>query len=189
MSHAATITLVGRVGTDPHLTPTATGDRTNLRVVATERRLDRNTQEWVDGDEFGVSVVCWRILATAVVATVRKGDPVVVTGRISTRRFVDNNGATQYYTEVKADTVGLDVGRVGNRITRKQPDVFPGGTPAAPEPAGREPAGSEATRAEPGPIGVGPGYADLPAEPDLDDDPWGLPDQEAGRSGELVTSG
>lgn len=184
MSHAATITLVGRVGTDPHLTPTATGDRTSLRVVATERRLDRNTQEWVDGDEFGVSVVCWRALATAVVATVRKGDPVVVTGRISTRRFVDNNGATQYYTEVKADTVGLDVGRVGNRIIRKQPDVFAGGASAGPGQAG-----SEATRADPGPIGAGPGYADLPAEPDLDDDPWGLPDQEAGRSGELVTSG
>ena len=195
MSHAATITLVGRVGTDPHLTPTATGDRTSLRVVATERRLDRNTQEWVDGDEFGVSVVCWRTLATAVVATVRKGDPVVVTGRISTRRFVDNNGATQYYTEVKADTVGLDVGKVGNRIMRRQPDAFGGTTGGPVQPGSGVPAaGPGSAGNQPGSAGNQPSYGDpadreLPAEPDLDDDPWGLADEEPGRAGELVGSG
>lgn len=189
MSHAASITLVGRVGTNPQLSSGATGDRVTFRVVATERRFDRLAQDWVDGDEFGVSVLCWRGLATSVLGVVRKGDPVVVTGRISTRRFADQQGVTQFFTEVKADTIGLDVGKVGNRIARKQPDGFGDGTR---ETGLEAPAGVPApTAVEPdgGFAGVEPGAVDLPPEPELDDDPWGLPDTESGRSGELVGSG
>ena len=51
--------------------------------------------------------------------TVRKGDPIIVTGRIATRRF-EKDGATQYFTEVKADFVGLDVARTGARFTRSR---------------------------------------------------------------------
>jgi len=189
MSHAASITLVGRVGTNPQLSSGATGDRVTFRVVATERRFDRAGQEWVDGDEFGVSVLCWRGLATAVLGVVRKGDPVVVTGRISTRRFPDQQGVTQFFTEVKADTIGLDVGKVGNRIARKQPDVFGDGTPDTPEVPIGGPAGDRGTGSG-DPSGREQGGAhDLPAEPDIDDDPWGLADEESGRAGELVGSG
>lgn len=178
MSHAASITLTGRVGTDPLLSSGVTGDRVTFRVVATERRFDRDGQEWVDGDEFGVRVICWRSLASAVVATVRKGDPVVVVGRIATRRF-EKDGTTQYFTEVKADTVGLDVARVGGRIARKQPDAF----------------GATAAQADGGPVEITSGrvpdlgHDDLPPEPEYDD-PWGPADDAlAARPGELVGSG
>lgn len=185
MSHAASITLVGRVGTNPQLSSGATGDRVTFRVVATERRFDRATQEWVDGDEFGVSVLCWRGLATAVLGVVRKGDPVVVTGRISTRRFVDKVGVTQFFTEVKADTVGMDVGKVGNRIARKQPDIYGDGAADNGDPtAAGQAAGDQRA------IGLDPSVGDLPAEPDLDDDPWGLSEAQSGQpAGELVGSG
>ena len=187
MSHAASVTLVGRVGSNPLLSSGATGDRVTFRVVTTERRFDRVGQEWVDGDEFGVSVLCWRGLATAVLGVVRKGDPVVVTGRISTRRFVDKVGVTQFFTEVKADTIGLDVGKVGNRVARKQPDVFADGTPDNPATVATLPAGEPGTAAAE-PALADPGYRELPAEPDLDDDPWGMADEEPGRAGELVGS-
>ena len=113
----ASVTLVGRAGSNPQLSFGATGDRVNFRVVATERRFDKAADDWVDGDEFGVTVICWKGLATAVLNTVRKGDPVIVAGRISTRRF-EKNGATAYFTEVKADFVGLDVSKAGSRFTR-----------------------------------------------------------------------
>jgi single-strand DNA-binding protein len=113
----ASVTIVGRAGTHPQLSVGPTGDRVSLRVVATERRFDRTAEDWVDGDEFGVTVVCWRTMATAVLNTVRKGDPIVVVGRIATRRF-ERDGATQYFTEVKADFIGLDVVKAGTRFTR-----------------------------------------------------------------------
>lgn len=114
---AASVTLVGRAGSHPQLSMGSTGDRVSLRVVATERRFDKTADDWVNGDEFGVTVVCWKTLATAVLNTVRKGDPVIVGGRIATRRF-EKDGVTQYFTEVKADFVGLDVAKAGNRFTR-----------------------------------------------------------------------
>ena len=118
---AASVTLVGRAGSHPQLSMGSTGDRVSLRVVATERRFDKTADDWVNGDEFGVTVVCWKTLATAVLNTVRKGDPVIVGGRIATRRF-EKDGVTQYFTEVKADFVGLDVAKAGNRFTRTTAD-------------------------------------------------------------------
>lgn len=196
MSHAASITLTGRVGTDLQLSSGLTGDRVTFRVVATERRFDRDGQGWVDGDEFGVRVICWRGLAAAVAATVRRGDPVVVVGRIATRRF-EKEGATQYFTEVKADTVGLDVARVGGRIARKQPDAF-GSASGLPDGNGHltGSAGHIGSGA-PGddPFGAhddlpeGQPHDDLPPEPDECDDPWGRLDEPEERPGELVGSG
>ena len=105
---AATVTIVGRAGTNPTVSASPKGDRVTFRVISTERRFDEARQDWVDGDEYGVSVVCWRGLASSVLTTVRKGDPIVVIGRISTRKY-EKNGGVEYFTDVKGDFVGLDV--------------------------------------------------------------------------------
>jgi len=94
---------------------------------------------------------------------VRKGDPIVVVGRIITRRF-ENNGATLYFTEVKADFVGLDVVRAGSRFTRNPIEPRPAGE--ASEPTGEVPAAHQGA-AEPG-----SGDPWQAAEPDTDRAPW-----------------
>ncbi|MET0864953.1 MAG: single-stranded DNA-binding protein [Nakamurella sp.] len=114
----ASVTIVGRAANNPQVTVGPTGERVNFRVIATERRFDKALDDFVDGDQFGVTVVCWKVLGNAVLNTVRKGDPVLVAGRIATRRF-EKNGITQYFTEVKADFVGMDVAKFGSRFTRK----------------------------------------------------------------------
>ncbi len=114
---ATTVTIVGRAGTNPQVSLGSTGDRVNFRVVSTDRRFDKAAGGWVDGDENWLTVVCWQGLAKAVMTTVRKGDPIVVIGRITTRRF-EKNGVTQYFTDVRADLVGLDTARLGSRFTR-----------------------------------------------------------------------
>jgi single-strand DNA-binding protein len=132
----ASVTIVGRAGTHPQLSVGLNGDRVSFRVVATERRFDRAADDWVDGDEFGVTVVCWRTMANAALNIVRKGDPVVILGRISTRRF-ERDGVTQYFTEVKADFIGLDVAKAGTRFTRNpmepRPAEEPTGSPGGPD--------------------------------------------------------
>lgn len=192
MSHAATITLTGRAGTNPQVSNGSTGDRVNLRVVATERRFDRTTGEWTDGDEFGVTVICWRTLASAVLATVRKGDPVIVCGRIATRRF-ERDGMTQYFTEVKADSIGLDLARASGRFVRAAPDTMqsPPIAGATTDPAGIPvgAVGGTDPAADPA-IGPDSDLAEqLPQEPDDFDDPWGLRNESPNGAGELVPSG
>lgn len=160
---AATVTIVGRAATNPTVSASAKGDRVTFRVVSTERRYDEASQVWVDGDEYGVGVVCWRQLAKNVLATVRKGDPVVVIGRISTRKY-DKNGSTEYFTDVKGDLVGLDVAKLGTRFTRTVMD----GREAT------EPSTNASGASDVGPIGPGPDPVDPPTEP-LDDvfgAPW-----------------
>ena len=139
------ITIVGRAAGDPGGSDGT--DRVTVRVVSTERRFDETTGAWVDGDEFGVNVVCWRALGVGVLKTVRKGDPVVVVGRITTRRF-ERNGVTEYFTDVKADTVGFDLGRAKDRIRRNDTDSRPEpGADSAPGPgSGFDEAGAQPTR-------------------------------------------
>ncbi len=176
--NAASVTLVGRAAAHPQVSVGSTGDRVSFRVVATERYFDKASNDWVSGDEFGVTVVCWRTLGTAVLTTVRKGDPVIVSGRIATRRF-EKNGTTQYFTEVKADFVGLDVAKAGSRFTRNPMEHRESSEPST------VPTESERT-AELG--------ADRPlvepfesAEEDDYRAPWEAADDEpGGRNGELV---
>jgi len=134
---AATVTIVGRAGTNPTVSTSPKGDRVTFRVISTERRFDDARQDWVDGDEYGVGVVCWRGLASSVLTTVRKGDPIVVIGRISTRKY-EKNGAVDYFTDVKGDFVGLDVSKLGSRFTRttlESREQNDGGPLAAPDAA------------------------------------------------------
>ncbi len=167
---AATVTIVGRAVTAPTRSTTAAGDRVSFRVVSTERRYDQESKEWVNGDEFGVGVVCWRHLAGKVVDTIRVGDPIVVIGRISTRKY-DRNGATEYFTDVRADLVAVDVARMGNRLVRGPSTGEPAAAPdsaddgRAPGPEGAErPAGSS------GASGRGNGHGN-----DEDGDPTARP--------------
>lgn len=118
--NAAEVRLAGRVTAHPTVSVGEHGDRVSFRILSTERRFVAETREWVDGDQFGVTVVCWGQLATAVIGLVRKGDPVVVLGRISSRQFERSTGGTDYWTDIRADMVALDLGRGGaNRWMRR----------------------------------------------------------------------
>ncbi len=113
----AEVTMSGRAATNPAISG-GKGDRISFRAVSTERRFDEASGDWIDGDEFGVTVVCWRQLGASVLQLVRKGDPVVVVGKISTRKF-ERDGVVDYFTEVKADHVAFDVARAAGRIKRE----------------------------------------------------------------------
>jgi len=117
----AVLTMSGRAATNPAISG-GKGDRVSFRAVSTERRFDEASGDWIDGDEFGVTVVCWRQLGASVLQLLRKGDPVVVLGKISTRKF-ERDGVADYFTEVKADHVAFDVARSPGRIKREEVDV------------------------------------------------------------------
>jgi single-strand DNA-binding protein len=69
-----------------------------------ERRFDKAKREWVDGRHLTVRVKCWRRLALGVRSAVRKGDPVIVNGRLYTNDFDDRR--SRAVPEVEAVAVG-----------------------------------------------------------------------------------
>lgn len=103
----------------------------NFRVASNERRRDRATGEWTDGDRLYVSVTCWRRLAENVGASFVAGDPIIVHGRMYTRDY-EKNGARYWVTEMEGLAVGPDLTRCTASVIRAKRGAFAG----AEEPTG-----------------------------------------------------
>jgi single-strand DNA-binding protein len=111
------VTVVGNVVDDPRLRTTDTGvDVAGFRVASTARRWDRATSRWSDAGSLFLSVTCWRGLAGNAAASLRKGDPVVVTGRLFTRTY-EKDGQTRSTCELEAVAIGPDLAR-GTAVSR-----------------------------------------------------------------------
>jgi single-strand DNA-binding protein len=82
----------------------------NFRVASTARRFDKEAGHWADGDSLYLKVTCWRQLADNVDASLHKGDPVVVTGRVFTRPY-EREGQQRSSYEMEAVSVGHDLAR------------------------------------------------------------------------------
>ncbi len=89
----------------------------NFRVASNERRFDRATEGWVDGDTLYTPVSCWRKLAENVHASFVVGDPIVVHGRVYSRSY-DKEGQRHSVTEMEALAVGPDLTRCTAAVTR-----------------------------------------------------------------------
>ncbi len=106
------VTVVGNVLHVPELRRTASGALvTTFRIASTARRLDRETNRWVDARSLRLRVTCWRALAHNVKRSVTVGDPVVVTGRLFTRDWEDDTGVKRVSYELEAIAVGHDLSR------------------------------------------------------------------------------
>ena len=120
MFHDAPVYLAGYVATETKFRKVA-GDISSakLRVAYTARRRDRETGEWSDGPTSFVSVQCWRGLADNVRLCVRKGEPVLVMGRLQISRFEDGEGNPRTAVEIEATSIGHDaLGRMRPRGRR-----------------------------------------------------------------------
>jgi single-strand DNA-binding protein len=108
----ASIDLAGFVASEPSFKRLATGtSHAKLRVAYTERRLNRETGEWGDGPTSFVTVLCWRALADNVAMCLRKGEPVLVRGRLRVREYEGKDGSRGTETEIDASSVGHDLSR------------------------------------------------------------------------------
>ena len=112
------ITIVGNLVDEPRLRETKTGVAVaSFRIASTSRRFDREQERWVDQDSLFATVTCWRATAENVAASLHKGQPVIVTGRIYSREYkVDEVLRVSY--EVDADAVGHDLSRGQTQFTK-----------------------------------------------------------------------
>lgn len=134
-----TITVVGNLTEDPVLRHTTQGvELLTLRLASNSRRWDRDSGEWVDGESLFLRATCWRQLAQNAAESLRRGDPVVVSGRLYTRQF-EVEGERRSIMELEATAIGHDLARGVTSFRR----VARGGS-ASRESASRESAPPEA---------------------------------------------
>ena len=113
------ITVTGNVAGPPEFKITAGGlPVVNFRLGSAQRRLDRSTGTWVDDGTNWYNVSAFRGLAEHIAASVTKGEPLVVTGRLRLRPW-EAGGKKGVSIDIDADTVGHDL-RWGTTTYTKQ---------------------------------------------------------------------
>jgi single-strand DNA-binding protein len=127
------VTLTGYVGGEVETRATRAGVPVATFRVGTTPSIRRD-DAWADGPTTWTTVTCFRSLADHVAQSLKKGDPVIVSGRLRTQTWVDASGENRERLVVEAAQVGHDLSRgtaAFQRERRRQTDE----PPLAPEDA------------------------------------------------------
>jgi single-strand DNA-binding protein len=101
------ITVVGNLTGDPELRFTASGQAVATFTVASSVRvLDKQTNEWKDGDTVFMRCNVWRQYAENVAESLTKGTRVIATGRLKQRSYETREGEKRTVMELEVDDVG-----------------------------------------------------------------------------------
>lgn len=118
MSNETMVTLQGYVGGDVQLRRVGETCVANIRVACTPRRYQRRSDEWVDAETQWYTVSAWRALGEHCERSLRRGDPVIVHGRLNARTYVNKNNVEVTTFDVEALMVGHDLNRGVSQFIR-----------------------------------------------------------------------
>ena len=118
MAGETVITVVGNLTDDPELRFTPSGAAVaNFTVASTPRTLNKQTNEWEDGEAMFLRCSIWRQAAENVAESLQKGARVIVQGRMRARTWETREGEKRTSFEVDVDEIG-PVAAVGDRQGR-----------------------------------------------------------------------
>ena len=101
------ITIVGNLVDDPELRFTPSGAAVaKFRVASTPRYLDKNTNEWKDGEGLFLTCSIWRQAAENVAESLQRGARVIVQGRLQQRSYETKEGEKRTVVELQVDEIG-----------------------------------------------------------------------------------
>lgn len=107
MAGETVITVIGNLTDDPELRFTPSGAAVaNFTVASTPRTLNRQTQQWEDGETLFLRCSIWRQAAENVAESLTRGTRVVVQGRLKARSYETREGEKRTVTELEVDEIG-----------------------------------------------------------------------------------
>ncbi|MDP1852200.1 MAG: single-stranded DNA-binding protein [Candidatus Planktophila sp.] len=116
-----TITMIGNLVDDPELRFTPSGAAVaKFRVASTPRYLDRQTNEWKDGESLFLQCQIWRQAAENVAESLTKGMRVILSGRLKQRSYETKEGEKRTVFEVEVDEVGPSLRNATAKVTKTQ---------------------------------------------------------------------
>ena len=115
------ITLVGNLVDDPELRFTPSGAAVaKFRIASTPRFLDKQTNEWKDGESLFLSCNVWRQAAENVAESLQRGMRVIVSGRLKQRSYETKEGEKRTVYEVEVDEVGPSLKNATAKVNKTQ---------------------------------------------------------------------
>jgi len=128
------ITISGLVATAPRHIVTAEGlPITSFRLASTQRRFDRGSQRWIDGETNWYTISAFRQLAVNSATSVGKGDRVILSGRLRIREW-ESSDRSGTNIEIEADSLGHDLTWGTAQFTRSLSSSNPVSRENAPHP-------------------------------------------------------
>ncbi|MDT3396298.1 single-stranded DNA-binding protein [Streptomyces sp. B1866] len=119
MAGETVITVVGNLVDDPELRFTPSGAAVaKFRVASTPRTLDRQTNEWRDGESLFLTCSVWRQAAENVAESLQRGMRVIVQGRLKQRSYEDREGVKRTVFELDVDEVGASLRNATAKVTK-----------------------------------------------------------------------
>src|SRR6478609_11536224 len=116
------ITVVGNLTGDPELRFTPSGQAVaNFTVASTTRFLDKQTNEWKDGDTVFLRCSVWRQAAENVAESLTRGMRVIVQGRLKQRSYEDREQVKRTVYEIDVEEVGPSLLRASAEVTKNPP--------------------------------------------------------------------
>jgi single-strand DNA-binding protein len=116
-----TITVIGNLTDDPELRFTPSGAAVaKFRVASTPRFLDRQTNEWKDGEPLFLACNLWRQAAENVAESLQRGTRVIVTGRLRQRSYETREGEKRTVVELEVDEIGPSLRYATAKVQKMQ---------------------------------------------------------------------
>ncbi len=100
------VILIGNLGADPEVRALESGVKVAQLRMATNEAYKDNEGNWQDRTEWH-TVVLWRYLAERAEQRLKKGMLIYVEGKLSTRKWQDQDGKDRYRTEVVANSLRI----------------------------------------------------------------------------------
>jgi single-strand DNA-binding protein len=133
---STSITVIGNIATEPDARSLDNGaTMTRFRLASTDRKFNRASATWEDDNTSFYNVTCFRLLGERVGTVLKKGDPVIVIGKIQVKRWQKTDGSWDGCTDIEAFAVGPDVRRVAITVNRQQRTSAPAEPTMPTEPA------------------------------------------------------
>lgn len=106
-------TLMGNATGDPpsrrDLPPDGTPPSALVRIAVTGRYFDPSKESFEDRKTEFITVFARRNLARNLTASVKKGQPLIVTGRLSSSEWKDSDGTQHISLVMQAEALGHDL--------------------------------------------------------------------------------
>ena len=154
----------------------------NFTVASTPRTLNKQTNEWEDGEALFLRCSIWRQAAENVAESLTKGARVVVQGRLKARSYETREGEKRTVMELDVDEIGPSLRYATAKVTKATrggggfsggDDPWSTGGPAGGSQGGGQ-GGSWGGQQGSGPQGGGQGGWGAP-QGQPQQDPWATP--------------
>lgn len=111
------VILLGRLTKDIEVRYTESGTAVGNLTLAVKRKIKNVNGEY---ESDFINCVCWKEKAEIISKYIKKGDPLLIEGRIQTRSFEDKDGKKKYSTEVAIEHIDF----VGTKKEEKKENPY-----------------------------------------------------------------